>query len=87
MAKTDEQVEAKRFKIIIPSSSGPGGSDDVFLAPNGREMLIKRDMEVEVGQDVIECLNNATITEYITDKDGRMVGDRQVPRFPYQLKG
>lgn len=77
----------KKYKIVIPSQSGPGGADDVFIAPNGREILIRRDAEVEVGQDVIEALNNAVITEHVVDTEGRFAGERQVPRFPYQVKG
>ena len=82
-----KEATEKKFKIVIPSQSGGGGSDDVFLAPNGREVLIRRDTEVEVGQDVIEALNNAVITEYPVDAEGRFTGERQVPRFPYQVKG
>lgn len=89
MAKDIEmkEPEQKKFKIVIPSGSGAGGSDDVFVGANGRQFLIKRDVEVEVPAEVIDGLNNATMTEYITDENGRMIAERQVPRFPYQVKG
>lgn len=74
-----------KTRIMIPSQTGPGGSDDVFLSVNGRDYLIKRDAEVEVPPAVLEALKHAVITDYVTDADGRIVRERQVPRFPFQV--
>lgn len=74
-----------KTRLMIPSQTGPGGSDDVFLSVNGRDYLIKRDAEVEVPPAVLEALKHAVITDYVTDADGRIVRERQVPRFPFQV--
>lgn len=88
--KKDQAAEAtatapKKTKIIIPSHTGPAGSDDVFVSVNGRDYLIKRDTEAEVPADVLGALKNAVITDYVTDENGRIVRERQVPRFPFQV--
>ena len=53
---------------------------------NGRDFLIKRDVDVEVPAEVLAALDDAIATEYLTDSAGRIVGERNVPRFPYQVK-
>ena len=75
-----------RTKILVPSNSGRNGSDDVFVSVNGRDFLIKRDVDVEVPAEVLAALDDAIATEYLTDSAGRIVGERNVPRFPYQVK-
>lgn len=82
-----EAVAETLVRIVIPSQPGRTGSDDVFVSVNGRDFLIRRDAEVEVPPMVVEALNNAVATEYLTDDAGRLVGDRQVPRFPYRVLG
>ena len=75
-----------RVTIVIPSHSGKGGSDDVFVSVNGRDYLIRRDAEAIVPPDVVNALNDAVATEYLTDEAGRIVGERNVPRYPYQIR-
>lgn len=86
--ETPEEVQKTdgRTKILIPSHSGRNGSDDVFVSVNGRDFLIKRDVDVEVPAEVLAALDDAIATEYLTDSAGRIVGERNVPRFPYQVK-
>ena len=94
MSDVETQTEAPkktkktdgRTKILIPSHSGRNGSDDVFVSVNGRDFLIKRDVDVEVPAEVLAALDDAIATEYLTDSAGRIVGERNVPRFPYQVK-
>ncbi|NCD22302.1 MAG: hypothetical protein EOL90_05100 [Spartobacteria bacterium] len=83
---TDNAPARPRVTIIIPSSSGKGGSDDVFASVNGRDYLIRRDVEVSVPPEVVSALTDAVITEHITDEAGRIVGERNVPRYPFQVK-
>lgn len=88
LKKTDPPAEPKapgRTRIMIPSNTGPSGSDDVFVSVNGRDFLIKRDIEVEVPEEVLSVLKNAVITDYVTDGDGRITRERLVPRFPFQV--
>jgi|Deesub1362B_J571_1020462.scaffolds.fasta_scaffold49338_2 hypothetical protein len=80
-----EASSATKTKIRIPSHEGPSGSDDVFVSVNGRDYLIQRDVEVEVPAAVLSALSNAVITDYVTDKDGRIIKERLIPRFPYQV--
>lgn len=80
-----QQQAPAKTRIIISSNAGPAGSDDVFVSVNGRDFLIKRDVEVEVPEEVLSVLKNAVITDYVTDADGRIVRERRVPRFPFQV--
>ena len=80
-----QQPAPAKTRIIISSNTGPAGSDDVFVSVNGRDFLIKRDIEVEVPDEVLSVLKNAVITDYVTDADGRIVRERRVPRFPFQV--
>ncbi|BDQ36305.1 hypothetical protein SYK_06650 [Pseudodesulfovibrio nedwellii] len=70
--------------IIIPSSAEFDGKEDVFLNANGRRFQIKRDEEVEVPMVVVNTLRDAVKTEYDRDKSGRIIGSRNVSRFPFQ---
>jgi hypothetical protein len=76
---------SKTTRIMIPSHSGPSGSDDVFVSVNGRDYLIKRDEPVDAPEAVIGALKNAVVTDYVTDAEGLIVRERQVPRFPFQV--
>jgi hypothetical protein len=80
----EKQAQGKT-RIIISSNTGPAGSDDVFVSVNGRDFLIKRDVEVDVPEEVLGVLKNAVVTDYVTDADGRITRERRVPRFPYQV--
>lgn len=55
MANTPENTE-KKVKIRIPITRDQ--QDDVFVAVNGRTWLIKRGVEVEVPECVVEVLRN-----------------------------
>ena len=78
--------ERKKVKIIIPSQQGvPGGADDVFMCVNGRDILLKRDVEAEVDEAIIDGLDNAVMTEFIINAEGQITGERNVRRFPYQI--
>ena len=78
--------ELKKTKIVIPSQQGmPDGTDDIFMCVNDRDMLIKRDVEVEVDEAIIDGLDNAVMTEFIINAEGQITGERNVRRFPYQI--
>ncbi|MBI9113137.1 hypothetical protein [Maridesulfovibrio ferrireducens] len=79
----EPEVE-KLHKIIIPSSAEFDGKKDVFLNANGRRFQIQRDVEVEVPKIVINVLKDAVKTEQVTDEAGRIVGTRNVQRYPFQ---
>ena len=92
MAKNPEVTESpevteaasveKRIKIIISSSAGPGGKDDVYVGADGRSFLIQRDVEVEVPPVVKAALDLAVMTEFETDSNGKLTGNvREVPRY------
>ena len=92
MAKNPEVTESpeateaasgeKRIKIIISSSAGPGGKDDVYVGADGRSFLIQRDVEVEVPTVVKAALDLAVMTEFETDSNGKLTGNvREVPRY------
>lgn len=82
--KATQPAKEKRIKILIPSSGEFDGKDDVFVSANGRDYQIMRDVEVEVPEIVVNVLRDAKKTDHITDKAGRIIGSREVARFPFQ---
>lgn len=51
-------------KIKIHKSEGSTGSDDVPVSVNGRVFIVKRGVEVDVPDFVVEALSNAVRTDY-----------------------
>ena len=53
---TPETTKEKKVKIILPLSRAD--SADVYVALNGKSYLIKRGVEVEVPEGVVEILRH-----------------------------
>lgn len=58
----------------------PGGQ---YVGVNGRWIKIVPNVEMEVPESALEVLDNAVRLEPEVDEHNRVVGTREVPRFPY----
>lgn len=80
-----EVAASPRVKIFIPSNESDSGKAPVFASVNGAAFLIKRDVEVEVPEPIVEVLRNAKQKTYKL-VDGEMVMT-EVPTYPFQIVG
>lgn len=85
--KQDEIGSHEKMIIVINEQDGPGGSDPVFLAVNGRGILVPRGKESPVRKPYVEVLKNATRRIPIMGEDSSITGWREVPQYPYQILG
>jgi len=89
MAKTETttaQTET-RYRVVINSDSGPGGTNRVELIHNGRIVSVERDKEVLLTKPYLGVLEKAAIRGYTAADQG---GVKAVPgrrRFSYSLLG
>ncbi|RJF80948.1 hypothetical protein D3877_11985 [Azospirillum cavernae] len=69
-----------RASILIERQEGPGGDRDVFVAVNGKSMLIPRGKPCAVGLPYVEALQHAVQTLYNMEEDGSITS-REVPLY------
>jgi len=77
-----EEKKSKKIKIIIPST--PENNGDVFVSLNEKTYLIKRDVEVEVTDDILTVLDDAVINTVRPDSKGKLK-PISIKRFAYQV--
>ena len=65
-----KSIKGRKFKVTVFSTESEKG--DVKLAVNGHQIVIKRDVEVEVDEAWVEVLKNATAVNKQTDADGKV---------------
>ena len=85
--KDVKSAAPKKVRLIIASSDGAGGSDDVFVSCNGHAVLIKRDEPVTVDEGIYNVLKDAVSTVYQTDANGSIIGHRSAPNYNIQVLG
>ena len=68
-AKVEEPKPGRRT-LRIHATDGDGGQSDVFVGVNGYAYNIKRGQPVDVPQEVIDALSNASVTRYRSNQDG-----------------
>lgn len=56
--KAKKVAAPKMYKVVISSDETAEGKSDVFIAVNFHAYQIKRDVEVEVPEGVVEVLRN-----------------------------
>ena len=71
-------------KILIPSGDTAVNQGDIFVQVNGRAFQIKRDVEVEVPQPVVEVLQQAKTTVGRQMDDGS-VSYHKVPTYAFSI--
>lgn len=74
---------AQKVRIKIHNSSGPGGTEPVWVAVNGRGMFIPRNKEVEISAPYVEVLQHAEERIYETDEDNKITGYHEQPLYPF----
>ncbi len=76
--------KVKRVKIILEENDEipPGGQ---FFGINGTGYMVKPGVPVEVPEFIIGIIETAVVTKPVLDENNRVVGHREVPRFPYRL--
>jgi hypothetical protein len=88
---TDEEKAAlagagiKTTRVIIDQTDAipPSG---LFVAHNGRTFMIQAGVEVDVPNFIIQVLNDAIMTQAVTDPEtSRVIGHRNRLRFPYRV--
>ena len=82
--KRKSTKKLKEYTIMLNDSSQfpPGG---LTLGLNGTFKTIPAEVPVKLNQNWMEILNHATQTEPRVDDNGRIIGVRNVPRFPYRI--
>jgi hypothetical protein len=76
-----DSKSARKIKIIIPKTQTE--KNDVYVAVNGTDFLIRRGVEVEVPDFILHVLNDSV--ERRLDPDGKTWIDVQC--YPYQVVG
>lgn len=79
--KTKERP--KKYRLTIHSGENEGDKGDVVLVHNYKQILIQRDVEVEVDSSFVdEVLAHSRIETVIKDENGKEK-KVQIPRFSY----
>ncbi|MBP2230823.1 hypothetical protein J2847_004132 [Azospirillum agricola] len=73
-----------RAQILIERQEGPGGDRGVFVAVNGKSIIIPRGKPCDVGVPYVEALQNAVQTVYDMDDEGN-ISSRDVPLYPMRV--
>lgn len=83
-ATANKRVKEKTYQIKLHNNSEipPNG---LYVGVNGRWMMLKPNTEMEVPESALEVLDNAVREEAEKDEHNRVVGRREVPRFPYSV--
>lgn len=76
----------KRIKIVLEDNTNiPRGGQ--FFCVNGYTALIRPGREVRVPEAIVDVLNNAIETVAERDESLKIVGYKQVMRYPYRNLG
>jgi hypothetical protein len=83
--KADPELSGKRVELTIMQDSGENGREPVFVGLNGTGYQIPRGIPVNVPVEVLEVLNNATMTVYESSAGMTVPKGREVKRFAYNV--
>lgn len=74
----------REYTIVLNDSANfpPGG---LVLGKNGKFKKLQAEKPVKLDENWLQVLNNAVQTEPRRDDNGRIIGTRNVPRFPYRI--
>lgn len=80
-----KKPELKKYKVIIHSGEDKGDKGDVVLAHNFRQVLIQRDKEVVIDENLINCLKHSTIDTFTIGENKEIIPVK-IPRFSYSVE-
>jgi hypothetical protein len=72
-------------KLTINAQEGPGGKRHVFVAVNGKALLIPRNKPCDVKLRYYNSMRDANETKYEYDEDEKAVQPRDMPSYPFQV--
>lgn len=82
----ESDTGARFGKVInVPTEEREGGEKPVYTNCNGKTMLIPRGKDVWVPIEYVNCLSNAVRKAAEIDEGGKLVGWRDVKRYPYTV--
>jgi hypothetical protein len=90
IAQAEADAKRKKIKILIPNQETPGsteGREPVPVGVNGRVVLIKRGVPVEVPEEYVHALQNANKMQYDTGPNGELINPTMVPTYPFSVLG
>lgn len=75
----------KRVKLTIHEQEGTVGKQDVSVSVNGYAYQVKRGVEVEVPESVVNVLEDAVMTVFEPGEKAGTFVERNVRRFSFQV--
>ena len=86
IAVTDhgDNMAGGKVELTLHAGEGDIGRQAVFLGINGHGFNIPRSTPVEVPEEVVQILDNATMTVY--EQVGQKMHEREVKRFSYNIR-
>lgn len=87
VAVTDhaDGMSGEKMEVTIHAGEGELGRQAVFLSLNGYGFNVPRGKPVELPIEVVEILDNATMTKYEQGANGQMV-EHEVKRYSYNAR-
>lgn len=82
----DPDLSGERVELTIHQDSGENGREPVFVGLNGTGYQIPRGIAVNVPVEVLEVLDNATMTVYESTAGVTVPKGRAVKRFAYNVR-
>lgn len=91
LEQTASASSGRRVRVRIANGDGVNGKSEVFFGHNGRQYLAKRNVPIELPEEVLSALNDAVVTTFEdeTDDEGKVIKrvPRDVPRYNIQILG
>lgn len=81
-AKTEAAEKDHVIRLHDSSEFPPGG---LTVGINGKFYRLRPDVDMQVPESVLEVLDHAVRTEAKLNSDNQVIGQRNVPRFPYTM--
>jgi hypothetical protein len=75
-----DNFSGDKVELTIHSGEGKAGRQAVFIGINGHGLNVPRDIPVVVAQEVVDQLDNCTMTMYEA-LEGGVMAEREVKRF------
>lgn len=82
MAAAKETAAPKKYKVTIHSEPEGGDKGDVIIGHNFRLVQIKRNVPVEVDEQILDVLKSSVIDTHVKGEDDKM-HPVQIPRYSF----
>ena len=77
-----EKQVPKQYRVTIHTGEDNGDKGDVVLVHNYKQILIKRDHEVVIGEHYLDVLKNSVVHTTAKNEAGEVIPVR-IPRFSF----